>query len=109
MKKFAAVWRDEIILQQPVAKLPWETNIVLIDKVDTSQERIWYVQRALKKGWIRNILALQIDGRAYARSGKSVNNFGSNSLVVVFPCNLSFTHNIRVKPEYLDASWQYSG
>lgn len=75
MKKFSYAWRDEAIVQQVVAKLPWGTNIVLMDKVATQQERIWYAGKALEGGWSRNILALQIDSGAYERSGKSVNNF----------------------------------
>ena len=75
MKKFATAWQDDVILQQLVAKLPWGTNIVLMDKTNTRQERIWYAQKALEGGWSRNILALQIESKAYERSGKSVNNF----------------------------------
>ncbi len=75
MKKFATLWTDEAIVQQVVAQLPWGTNIVLMDKVATQQERIWYAGKALEEGWSRNILALQIDSGAYERSGKSVNNF----------------------------------
>ncbi len=75
MKRFATLWTDEAIVQQLVAQLPWGTNVVLMDKADTQQERIWYARKALENGWSRNILALQIDSRAYERSGKSVNNF----------------------------------
>ena len=75
MKKFASTWEDNAILQQLVAKLPWGTNIVLMDKVSTAEERIWYAQRVLENGWSRNVLALQMDSKAYERSGKSVNNF----------------------------------
>lgn len=42
MKKFATLWNDEAIVQQLVAQLPWGTNVVLMDKADTQQERIWY-------------------------------------------------------------------
>lgn len=75
MKKFADIWTDEIIVQQLVAQLPWGTNIVLMDKLSDRSERIWYAQKALEYGWSRNVLTFQIDGRLYARSGNSVNNF----------------------------------
>lgn len=75
MKKFAGIWSDEIIVQQVVAQLPWGTNIVLMDKLSDQSERIWYAQKALEHGWSRNVLALQIEGQLYSRSGKSVNNF----------------------------------
>lgn len=75
MKKFADIWTDEIIVQQLVAQLPWGTNIVLMDKLSDRSERIWYAQKAFEYGWSRNVLTFQIDGRLYARSGNSVNNF----------------------------------
>ncbi len=75
MKKFAGLWPDEAIVQQVVALLPWGTNIVLMDKSSGKEERIWYARRAIEEGWSRNILAIQMDSKAYERSGKSVNNF----------------------------------
>ena len=69
MKKFATTWQDDVILQQLVAKLPWGTNIVLMDKACTKQERIWYAQKALENGWSRNILALQIESGLYQPLG----------------------------------------
>ena len=75
MQKFATTWNDETIVQQLVAQLPWGTNIVLLDKLSSQEERIWYAQKALENGWSRNILAFQIEAGLYLRTGKSVNNF----------------------------------
>lgn len=75
MKKFALVWEDEEIVQQLVAQLPWGTNIVLMDKLSTQEERIWYAQKTLENGWSRNVLSFQIDAQLYSRTGQSVNNF----------------------------------
>lgn len=50
MKKFASIWHDESIVQQVVALLPWGSNIVLMEKLSTDEERIWYAQKALEQG-----------------------------------------------------------
>lgn len=48
---------------------------MLLDKVPEPAARLWYVRQVMEHGWSRNILALQIDGRAHARHGKAVTNF----------------------------------
>ncbi len=75
MRKFADIWKDEAIVQQLVAQLPWGTNIVLMDKVSNVEERIWYAQQTIENGWSRNILSFQIETKLYTRMGQSVNNF----------------------------------
>lgn len=75
MKSFAQAWPHFPMLQQPVATLPWGHNVVLLDKLDQEENRLWYAERALAEGWSRNVLALQIDSKAHARSGKAVTNF----------------------------------
>lgn len=75
MRAFAAAWPDKAIVQQVVAQLPWKSNIALLDKIDSSEERLWYANKTLQHGWSHNILAIQIGVRLYQRTGKSVNNF----------------------------------
>ncbi|MGW9412433.1 PDDEXK nuclease domain-containing protein [Arthrobacter cupressi] len=75
MKSFAQAWPDFPILQQPVATLPWGHNVLLIDKLDQRESRLWYAEQALTEGWSRSVLALQIDSKAHKRSGKAVTNF----------------------------------
>jgi len=75
MKSFAQAWPDFPMLQQPVATLPWGHNVVLLDKLDHEENRLWYAERALAEGWSRSILSLQIDSKAHRRSGKAVTNF----------------------------------
>lgn len=75
MKSFAQAWPDFPMLQQPVATLPWGHNVVLLDKLDREEHRLWYAERALAEGWSRSVLALQIDSNAHDRSGKAITNF----------------------------------
>jgi len=56
MKQFAEIYRESSISQQAVAKLPWGHNVLLVDKLDSNEQRLWYAQMALRNGWSRNIL-----------------------------------------------------
>jgi predicted nuclease of restriction endonuclease-like (RecB) superfamily len=75
MRAFAAAWPHRAIVQQLAAQIPWFHNCVLLDRVTDSTERIWYIRQVIEHGWSRNILALQIDGRAHQRQGKALTNF----------------------------------
>jgi len=68
--------RDEIATEPtPLAQLPWSHHILLIQKVKDLQTRFWYARQAVEIGWSHDVLALQIDSRAYDRRGKAVHNF----------------------------------
>jgi predicted nuclease of restriction endonuclease-like (RecB) superfamily len=75
MRAFAAAWPDRELVQQTVAQLTWGQNIVLLEKLDQDQDRLWYAARTLAHGWSRNILSLQIEGQAHLRQGRAQNNF----------------------------------
>jgi predicted nuclease of restriction endonuclease-like (RecB) superfamily len=75
MKKFAATWTDFSILQRVVAKIPWRSNILLMQKLSDEQTRLWYAQRLLENGWSCDVLDTMIAARLIERQGKAVNNF----------------------------------
>lgn len=75
MRKFAENWPDFEIVQRVVAQIPWRTNISLMDKLKDEESRIWYAHKAIKNGWSKTILDLQIESKLMERLGKSVNNF----------------------------------
>lgn len=56
MKQFAEIYAGHPISQQPVAKLPWGHNVVLIDKLESIAQRLWYARAAYENGWSRNVL-----------------------------------------------------
>lgn len=62
-------------MQQVVAQIPWRTNLKLLDKLSTQEERIWYAHKTIENGWSSNVLDFQIQNRLLERTGKSVNNF----------------------------------
>lgn len=75
MRTFARIWQDQQMLQEVLARLPWYHHITLIDKLDNSEQRLWYAQKALEGGWSRNVLAMQIDTGAHKRLGAATTNF----------------------------------
>jgi predicted nuclease of restriction endonuclease-like (RecB) superfamily len=75
MRSFAETWPDEPIVQQVVAQIPWGHNIRLMDKLTSSEERLWYARQTVENGWSRNVLVHQIESGLYARQGKAVSNF----------------------------------
>lgn len=77
MRAFAEAWPDEQIVQQAAAQLPWGHNMVLIDRLDSAEERLWYAQKALENHWSRNVLVMQIESGLIARSGKAISNFAT--------------------------------
>ena len=75
MRAFAEAWPEEAIVQQLAGQLPWSHNCIILDKIKSSEERVWYIQAAIQNGWSRNVLAMQIEGGLYGRQGKGITNF----------------------------------
>ena len=76
MRRFAKEWPDLSIGQQAVTQLPWGSNLMLLFKLDSIEDRLWYAQKAVEEGWSRNVLSMQIESDLKGRSGKAVSNFG---------------------------------
>jgi len=62
-------------VQRTVAQLTWGQNSALPEKLDQAEDSLWYAVRTLEHGWSRDILGIQIQGRAHLRHGKAQNNF----------------------------------
>ncbi|QEC75870.1 PDDEXK nuclease domain-containing protein [Mucilaginibacter ginsenosidivorax] len=66
---------DNLILQQPVAKLPWGHICILNDRIKSDEERNFYAAKTAENNWSRNVLLNQIDSGLFIRQGKLLNNF----------------------------------
>jgi len=77
MKQFAEAYPEFSILQQAAAKIPWGHNMVLIDKLDDLDKRIWYARKTIENGWSRNTLEMWIESDLYGRQGKAITNFAA--------------------------------
>ena len=75
MRLFAMTWRDKSIVQQLVAQLPWGHNLILLDKITSSEERLAYAKLIIENGWSRNVLVHQIEMQTAKRIGKATTNF----------------------------------
>src|SRR3990167_1645647 len=74
MRRFASLYTDQF-LQQVAGELPWYHHVVLMERVKSPEERVFYMQKTIENGWSRNVLTLQIDNKLYERQGKALTNF----------------------------------
>jgi len=58
---------DGVNLPQVVAPIPWGHNVVLLEKVKDSVERLWYALQTIEYGWSRAVLVPQIETDLYGR------------------------------------------
>lgn len=75
MQRFAKLWTNEEIVQRCVAQLPWRHNICLMEKCEEPNRRIVYAMGAIKHGWSKDILELQLENYTLERKGKLPDNF----------------------------------
>lgn len=75
MRTFAEAYPDEQVVQRYAAQVPWRHNQVLLEKLKSSEKRIWYAQKSIENGWSRDVLVLQIESDLYTRQGGAITNF----------------------------------
>jgi predicted nuclease of restriction endonuclease-like (RecB) superfamily len=64
-----------LIEDLPVFSIPWGHNAVLLEKLKEENQRLWYAQKTIEKGWSRSILETWIKSNLYKREGKAITNF----------------------------------
>ncbi len=78
MKKFATDFTEDDIDEYGFASVTWYHHIALMDKIKEREKYIWYLQQAIKNGWSRNILVMQIGSDLYTRQlGDKIQNFNN--------------------------------
>ena len=65
MRRFYIEYRDDVILRQLVAEIPWGHNLLIMNKIKNKDERTYYLNATIENGWTRNTLGIQIKGNAY--------------------------------------------
>ncbi|MFV1995703.1 MAG: YhcG family protein [Verrucomicrobiales bacterium] len=70
LRPVAKLTRDNVIgfLQQLVAGVPWGHNLLIINKTEDPDARLYYLGAAARFGWTRPVLMNQIKANAYERS-----------------------------------------
>jgi predicted nuclease of restriction endonuclease-like (RecB) superfamily len=66
---------DRRFLPQAVAEIPWGHNVTLLEKLNNTNQRLWYAKQAIMSGWSRSMLEHWIESDLYSRQGKAVTNF----------------------------------
>jgi predicted nuclease of restriction endonuclease-like (RecB) superfamily len=81
-QQFSVAYPNRLITQQPVAQLdkyflqshnvhlvsiPWGHHTLLLDKVNDSEERSWYIKKTVEEKWSRNVLHYQLQTDLYKR------------------------------------------
>lgn len=58
-------------LKQLASEIPWWHNVLIMQKIETLEERKYYLRAAREMGWSRNVLLNQIKGDAYGRQARA--------------------------------------
>lgn len=61
--------------QQLVGQIPWGHNIILMQRLENQEERLWYAKKTIENGWSRSVLETWIDSDLHKRQGKAITNF----------------------------------
>lgn len=85
ISRMRAFYREYLNWPQLVAKLenlpifhiPWGHNILIMEKIKETEERLWYAQKTIEHGWSRSVLTIWIENRLYHKEGKAITNFKS--------------------------------
>lgn len=75
MRKFAQEYPEAEFVQAALAQLTWYHHLTLLDKVQEKDIRFFYIQHAIKHGWSRNTMVMQIETALHARQGQAITNF----------------------------------
>ena len=78
MVKFFRQYPEIEIVQTVAAQIPWSQNLEIL-RVNSQEQRLWYINKTIENGWSVNVLAHQIDTNLYARQKeqKKVSNFAT--------------------------------
>ena len=66
MAKFYREYSDVEIGQTPSVQFPWSHNLVIL-RVKSKEQRLWYINKTIENGWSVTVLAHQIDTNLYER------------------------------------------
>lgn len=78
MRRFAAVWPDEQIVQTLSAQIGWSHHQVLLDAVSHSTDLYgWYAAKAIEGRWSVRHLRGQIDLKIHLRQGAAIANYAA--------------------------------
>jgi predicted nuclease of restriction endonuclease-like (RecB) superfamily len=69
MRALAETWPDLQFVRQVLVQLPWGHTTLLLDGLETREQREWYACQAVENGWSRDALSRQIESGLLGREG----------------------------------------
>ena len=88
----------ESFQNHPIAQIPWAHHMVLIDKFDDKQERLFYCQKTIEGNWSRKVLMNKIEQGLHDTQGALPNNF-TNTLATA---QSELAHDTFKDPYFFD-------
>lgn len=73
MRKFAEAYPSFEIVQALPGQLPWTHNLVLLERVKVTEQRLWYTEQAFLNGWSYRTLLAQIKDKLFEAKGCNKN------------------------------------
>lgn len=67
--------QEHDFVPRAVAQLPWGHNRLIVSRVKNVADALFYCEGAIKNGWSRDVLEMQLDNNLIERSGKTSHNF----------------------------------
>ena len=68
MAQFSSVIGKKEIRAQAVPQIPWGSIILIMQKSNSHEEMLWYINETHKRGWSRSMVLTQFELKAYERS-----------------------------------------
>lgn len=99
---------DEIDHLGVLTQIPWSHNIILMEKIDTPEERLWYAEKTIENSWGKRALEDWIERDIYSRKGKAVTNFSlhlpepQSTLAQETLCDPYFFDFLNLPPGYIE-------
>ena len=83
MKKFAQIFAEDDVDKYGLARITWSHHQVLMSKVSSQEEYVWYLEKTLEHGWSVDELASQVKGQLYERQvvANKISNFENRLLI----------------------------
>lgn len=77
MKKFAQIFAEDDVDKYGLARITWSHHQVLMSKVSSQEEYVWYLEKTLEHGWSVDELASQVKSQLYERQvvANKISNF----------------------------------
>ncbi len=66
---------DYNVVIEELLQVPWRHHVVIIQKSQSIEEALFYVQQTIENNWSRAVLEYQIESGLFLRQGKAITNF----------------------------------